>query len=43
MDQQIEITKLKEWIGELYLEKKMMEKVIQEQAALIEALKKEGQ
>ena len=39
MEQQIEIQKLKEWVGELYLEKKMLEKIIQAQAEELSTLK----
>jgi len=39
MDQQIPMQKFKEWIAELYLEKKAMEMVIQSQAEEIAAMK----
>ncbi|MDX9787932.1 MAG: hypothetical protein RBT11_14195 [Desulfobacterales bacterium] len=40
MEQQIEIHKLKEWVGELYLEKKLMEKIITSQAEELEVFRK---
>ena len=38
MEQKIEIQNLKEWIGELYLEKKALEKALQEQSEVLEKL-----